>query len=365
MQALSLAELEKEAIGSDLEADLALVRQLDDEGQGQAATDVLKRAAQRGSAAAKTMLAIRMVGNPGYFIDEAAFYAVSAASDGNAEACHLTAMLVGSGIGMPQDWSAALIYTQRAAELGFELARKGLILLAADRDLAARAAGSTDATIWRALRESIDLKQWLKPPRTRNFVMSPRIGVVENFLPAHVCDWLIERSRPSLALAQIFDRQTGDLTYDASRTNSAAYFNVHQFDLPLIVIRGRMAAVTGLPPLAMESPAVLHYEVGQEFAPHHDYLDTNDPGYAQNVADSGQRVVTFLTYLNDDYDGAETDFPLAKTRYKGRKGDALFFWNVHPNGAPDERTLHAGLSPTGGEKWLLSQWIRGPRAVRS
>jgi hypothetical protein len=47
-----------------------------------------------------------------------------------------------------------------------------------------------------------------------------------------------------------------------------------------------------------------------------------------------------------------------KWRYRGRKGDAIFFWNVDPSGAPDKRTYHAGLAPTRGEKWLLSQWIR-------
>ena len=58
----------------------------------------------------------------------------------------------------------------------------------------------------------------------------------------------------------------------------------------------------------------------------------------------------------------ETDFPLARTKYRGRKGDALFFWNVLPDGSVDRQTLHAGLPPTSGEKWLLSQWVRNRAA---
>jgi hypothetical protein len=65
-----------------------------------------------------------------------------------------------------------------------------------------------------------------------------------------------------------------------------------------------------------------------------------------------------LIYLNDDFDGGETNFPLINRRFKGRKGDALFFRNVNDAGAPDIRTLHAGLAPTRGEKWLFSQWAR-------
>ena len=35
--------------------------------------------------------------------------------------------------------------------------------------------------------------------------------------------------------------------------------------------------------------------------------------------------------------------------------DALAVWT---NGKPDPMTLHAGMAPTSGEKWLFSQWIR-------
>jgi hypothetical protein len=47
-------------------------------------------------------------------------------------------------------------------------------------------------------------------------------------------------------------------------------------------------------------------------------------------------------------------------RWKGRRGSALFFWNVEPDGTRDQDTLHAGLPVTRGEKWLLSQWIGRP-----
>ena len=82
------------------------------------------------------------------------------------------------------------------------------------------------------------------------------------------------------------------------------------------------------------------------------------PGYAKDVASHGQRVVTFLIYLNEGFEGGEMASPELGRAYKGRKGDAVFFWNVTPDGAADKRTLHAGTPPTQGEKWLFSQWIR-------
>ncbi len=124
----------------------------------------------------------------------------------------------------------------------------------------------------------------------------------------------------------------------------------------LALVRARIAALTGLPARGMENTKILHYAEGQRFAPHCDYL--NPAIAAESIAEAGQRVATFLVYLNDDFDGAETSFLKLDWRYRGAKGDAILFWNVDETGAPDAATLHEGLAPARGEKWLLSQWIR-------
>ena len=82
------------------------------------------------------------------------------------------------------------------------------------------------------------------------------------------------------------------------------------------------------------------------------------PDLAREVELRGQRIATFLIYLNDGFEGGETDFPEAKVRFKGKRGDALMFRNVDQSGAPDFCTVHAGLLPTRGQKWLSSQWVR-------
>jgi prolyl 4-hydroxylase len=72
-------------------------------------------------------------------------------------------------------------------------------------------------------------------------------------------------------------------------------------------------------------------------------------------------VLTFLICLNEEFTGGETEFPHLRWRFRGRRGDALWFVNITPDFAPDPRTLHAGLPPRSGEKWMFSQWIRGRR----
>jgi prolyl 4-hydroxylase len=74
-------------------------------------------------------------------------------------------------------------------------------------------------------------------------------------------------------------------------------------------------------------------------------------------------VLTFLVYLNDDYDGGETDFPGLGIAHKGRRGQGLLFVNALDDSEPDLRTVHAGCAPTKGEKWIVSQFIRNRRVL--
>ena len=108
----------------------------------------------------------------------------------------------------------------------------------------------------------------------------------------------------------------------------------------------------------MEGPTVLHYAIGEEITNHYDFVNPRIPNYAAEIAQRGQRIVTFLVYLNDDYEGGETDFPSLGLRYHGAKGQGLFFTNALPNGEADLRMVHAGLPPKDNEKWLMSQFIR-------
>jgi len=264
-----------------------------------------------------------------------------------------------------QDWRAALDNLQRSAELGLPLARASLAALAGDWALAGLLAAREKPPVadWSSLRSSIDLVALLTPPRPSIVSANPRIATIEQFASSEVCDWLIARARGKLAPAKVYDPNTGGPRSETVRTNSEYHFHSDDTDLVLLSVRARMAKAAELPVGAMEATAILHYTPGQEFLPHFDFLDTSSPGHARQVAEGGQRVLTFLLCLNDEYDGGQTEFSALGRRWKGRKGSALFFWNVGPDGVPDRRTVHAGLPPIRGEKWLLSQWMRA-RPVR-
>jgi prolyl 4-hydroxylase len=113
----------------------------------------------------------------------------------------------------------------------------------------------------------------------------------------------------------------------------------------------------------MEGATVLHYDVGEQITNHYDFIDPSIPDYDQEVRTRGERIMTFLAYLNDDYEGGETEFPRLGVRHKGRRGEGLYFINALPDGKPDRRSWHAGRPPVRGEKWILSQFIRNRRVL--
>lgn len=258
------------------------------------------------------------------------------AAQGDAEAIAFTAVLAGMGVGEPQSWAEGVDRLRRAAQLGSKLAAGQLA----------------------ALAETGDLETWVAPAERRRLLADPRVAAAGDFLTPALCDWLIGRARGRVAPALVFDPETGGSRRESARSNSAFEFAFADLDLAVVAVRARIALTLAVPEGALEPMQVLHYAPGQTFERHHDFLDLAVPGYAADVARSGQRIVTFLVYLNEGYTGGETDFPLVGLKFKGRPGEALMFANVDAQSAPDRRTLHAGLPPSSGEKWLLSQWVR-------
>ena len=183
---------------------------------------------------------------------------------------------------------------------------------------------------------------------------------VQGIVAPEMCDWLIARALPRLAPAKVADRKNDVILKGSSeRSNSVCGFGEGDGDLILSILRTRISEVTKTPLHALEPTNILHYSVGQEFRPHFDIvLDPDAPDYANKFAEGGQRTLTFLLPLNDDYEGGETDFLALGMRWKGRRGTGLFFWSVKPDGSLDRLTFHAGRAPTRGEKWMLSQWVR-------
>lgn len=339
---------------------LTLAAEHDLAGRHDDAINALSRATQGGDIDAMAELGKRLiVGDRAPLLPlDGTGLLVDAVKAGNAEAALRLAVLKALGAHVEQSWGDALGLLAFAAERGSESARAQLRVLANQ----ARVDAVGDLA-WRRLAETIDLRFWSTPPPGKTLSANPAVRVFPNFVTDAVCTWLIERARPDLKRALIYDPVGGQDIADHMRTNSAAGFDLMHADLVQIAVQLRMSAATGVPITHMEGPTVLHYAPGEEITNHYDFVNPRIPNYQSEIERRGQRIITFLVYLNDDYEGGETDFPKLGFRYRGARCDGLFFTNALPNGEADLRMVHAGLPPKDKEKWLMSQFIRNRVAL--
>lgn len=197
----------------------------------------------------------------------------------------------------------------------------------------------------------------LTPPGAKALTRAARVGACKGFMPEGFAPWFIAKAAPALTPALV-NNASGRGVPDPSRTATMFQIGPDQRDVLTAIMQERAARLTTLPVAAHEPPNVLSYEVGQHYAPHFDFVDPAQPIFADELRTFGQRVMTIVTYLNDDFDDAPTIFPHLGIQFRGGVGDAVVFANVLPNGEPDRSTLHAGTPPTRGRKWVLSQWMR-------
>jgi prolyl 4-hydroxylase len=291
---------------------------------------------------------------------DGAGFVFEAASRGNAEAAALMAVFQCTGTFQRKSWSDALITLAHAAELGLASAREQLQLLA-QGPTASCPQLSVDVggrNAWHQLVKRIDLATWLGAPEGVVIHGDPLLKSFPGFLPPAFCARLIARSRTRLKPALVYDPVNKRDKHSGTRTNTVAQFNLVENEVLNFVLQERMASACAVPVTQFEATSILHYNPGEQIMNHYDFIDTDLPDYDREIAERGERIITFLVYLNDDYGSGETAFPKLNIRHKGLAGEGFFFTNALANGRPDHRVLHAGAPPEAGEKWIVSQFIR-------
>jgi prolyl 4-hydroxylase len=323
-------------------------------GRHEDAINALAVASRSGDVEAMAELGQRLIvgDRAPYMPEQGAGLLGDAARAGSINALLSFACLMALGAHVPRSLNGALGLLVHAAELGSDSARGQL------RVLARQAAAGSPCEDWRQLARAIDLAGWLSPPPGITLHDEPLVRRFPALLEPALCDWLIDKARIRLRPAMIYSGEGAGDKVDEMRTNSVGVWNLGCMDLINVVLQYRIAAACRMPIDNLEAPTALRYRVGEQITNHYDYLNPRSPSYQTEIATRGERVITFLTYLNDDYDGGETDFPMMKLHYKGKCGDGLFFCNALPSTLADDRSLHAGLPPTRGEKWLVSQFVR-------
>jgi prolyl 4-hydroxylase len=188
-------------------------------------------------------------------------------------------------------------------------------------------------------------------------VETPLVRTLEHVLDEAECDELIEQARPRLDRSRTVT-ETGTNEVSGARTSSGMFFKLSETEL-VTRIEHRIADMLAIPVENGEGLQILHYEPGQQYEPHYDWFNPTQAGYQTLIEHGGERIASFIMYLNTPEGGGGTHFPRAGVTVCARKGSAVYF--AYENG--DQSSLHAGLPVTKGEKWIATKWLR-ERAYR-
>ncbi|XP_065559151.1 prolyl 4-hydroxylase subunit alpha-1-like [Artemia franciscana] len=103
---------------------------------------------------------------------------------------------------------------------------------------------------------------------------------------------------------------------------------------------------------------VANYGIGGRYIPHTDYGNTSPLMPEKDLPfHSGERIATFMAYLEDVPEGGATAFTLAGVSVWPEKGSAVFWFNLKTSGEGDYRTRHGGCPVLKGSKWICNKWF--------
>lgn len=197
----------------------------------------------------------------------------------------------------------------------------------------------------------------------------PRIFVLEGVLSDQECDHLIALATPRLERSGVVEVEGhGKDAVNDVRTSYGMFFD--RFEDPVVrAIEERLSGHLMLPSGHGEGIQVLRYQNGQEYKPHFDYFF-----HEGGIDNGGNRLATTLMYLADVEEGGETVFPNVpvpptQTReagftecamkglaYRPKKGDAVVFWSLRPDGTLDKGSVHGSCPVVRGTKWAATKW---------
>merc|ERR1711879_983580 len=100
---------------------------------------------------------------------------------------------------------------------------------------------------------------------------------------------------------------------------------------------------------ASEDLQINDYGIGGQYEPHGDHATKYTAG--DFGEERGNRIATVLIYFSDVEKGGNTVFLPPKIVSRPKRGSAVFWYNLKPNGESDDSTRHAGCPILIGQKF--------------
>jgi len=207
----------------------------------------------------------------------------------------------------------------------------------------------------------ITLMIWLflnKQKTPENFTIDGDYYIKElpDFLSNEECDKICEISRNKLSPSKVYSSNS-DIENNTVRISDQCWLK----DLDNQIIKNiseRVALITQTDIKSQEELQVVKYGTGGFYKPHFDACNKATDDCSRLNKGLGPRYITFIIYLNDNFEGGETYFPNIDKYVVPKKGKAAIFYNVDKEGEILPKSLHGGINVKNGEKWIANKWIR-------
>lgn len=176
--------------------------------------------------------------------------------------------------------------------------------------------------------------------------------VIQNFISEDKCNELIQLAKNQLVDSVVLGGKIKSIRNSQQCWVSRDHSAVKEF-------YDRASKLFDIPLDHAENLQIVRYLPGQYYNEHHDSCCDKNESCQKFIDNGGQRKLTILIYLSNDFDDGETFFRLINLKIKPSVGSAIVFYPLakgtskcHP------LALHAGLPVTRGEKWIANIWFR-------
>lgn len=220
------------------------------------------------------------------------------------------------------------------------------------------------------------------PINIETMSFKPLLYMVKSFFSDEECDHAINKANPHMIQSPVslMDHDKGKAA--TQFRTSTSHFISPKNDPILKGVEARVKAITRTAIPHQEDVQVLRYFEGQRYGHHTDWWDIRHYADSRQVYDSTKngyrnRFVTMFWYMNTVAEGGETSFPYAGgvrrgwdrslrdgactvgIQVKPQKGQAVFWYNLQPNGVGDEFSTHSACPPKGegSIKWGGNIWV--------
>ena len=177
----------------------------------------------------------------------------------------------------------------------------------------------------------------------------PSIVVFENALPVEICNAIIakhERDKMNPNSGAESRRESfAQVTELVEQRGISLGMDPRHYD----IVASTIVKYAEIPFDHIEACDIYNYETGQFLDLHHDY--PYDPRQINYYKHGGDRVGSGVFYLNDDFEGGETNFPKLGVSVKPKAGSFLYFKQCYDE-ETNWSTIHESKIISEGIKWV-------------